>query len=100
MLTVCLQQSFSAAIFTQAPCFTQVRSVAFSLRLPFTAAFFSGRYVGFVAEPPKGNATDAAWVYASVWVAELMESMGCPIDVQGMDAVTAVDGPACLWPTI
>ncbi len=44
----------------------------------------------------KGQCDDAAWVYASVWVAELMESMGCPIDVQGMDAVTAVDGP-CLF---
>lgn len=71
----------------------------FSRMLP-SLSFYSRLFLGPVrwlcARASKGLCDDAAWVYASVWVADLMERMGCPIEVQGMDAIDAVDGP-CLF---
>lgn len=75
------------------------RAGLFSRLLP-SFSFYSRLFLGPVAwlcrRAAKGKCDDAAWVHASVWVADLMERMGCPIEVQGMDAIDAVDGP-CLF---
>jgi len=69
-------------------------------RLMPSLSFYSRLFLGPVrwlcARASKGQCDDAAWVYASVWVSDLMERMGCPIEVEGMDAIEAVDGP-CLF---
>lgn len=41
----------------------------------------------------QGACDDAAWVYASVAVADLMERLGGSIDIVGMDAINASGGP-------
>lgn len=43
-----------------------------------------------------GRCDDTAWVYASVWVAEIMEHLGCPITIEGMDALHAFPGPCVI----
>ncbi|MBQ9405507.1 MAG: 1-acyl-sn-glycerol-3-phosphate acyltransferase [Desulfovibrio sp.] len=41
----------------------------------------------------RGKCDDVAWVYASVWVSEILENMGGAINIDGMDAINAMDGP-------
>ncbi|MBQ9452990.1 MAG: 1-acyl-sn-glycerol-3-phosphate acyltransferase [Desulfovibrio sp.] len=41
----------------------------------------------------KGLCDDVAWVYASVWVADILERMGTTIAIEGMNAINAMDGP-------
>ena len=75
----------------------EVRAGAFSRLLP-SLSFYSRLFLGPVRwlcrRASQGRCDDAAWVYASIWTADLMERMGCPIEVEGMDAINAVDGPA------
>ena len=77
----------------------EVRAGAFSRLLP-SLSFYSRLFLGPVRwlcrRASQGRCDDAAWVYASIWTADLMERMGCPIEVEGMDAINAVDGP-CLF---
>lgn len=44
----------------------------------------------------RGRCDEAAWVYSSAWVADIIERMGCPVDVDGMDAINAIDEP-CIF---
>lgn len=61
--------------------------------LQFYSRLFLGPVRWLCARAAKGECTDAAWVYASTQVADLMEQAGCPILVDGMDAIEATDGP-------
>ena len=76
-----------------------LRTGLFSRMLP-SLSFYSRLFLGPVRwlsrRAARGLCDDAAWVYASVWVADLMERLGCPVEVQGMEAIDAVDGP-CLF---
>lgn len=76
-----------------------LRAGLVSRMLP-SVSFYSHLFLGPVRwlcrRAARGLCDDAAWVYASVWVADLMERLGCPVEVQGMDAIDAVDGP-CLF---
>ena len=71
----------------------------FSRMMP-SLSFYSRLFLGPVrwlcARASKGLCDDTAWVYASAWVADLIERMGCPIEIEGMNAIEAVDGP-CLF---
>ena len=64
--------------------------------LSFYSRLFGGPVRWLCSKAAKGQCDDSAWVHASVWVADLMENIGCPIEVQGMDAINEVDGP-CLF---
>jgi 1-acyl-sn-glycerol-3-phosphate acyltransferase len=64
--------------------------------LSFYARLLAGPVLWLSARAANGRCDAAAWVHASVWVTELMESLGCPIEVQGMDAIAAEPGP-CLF---
>ena len=64
--------------------------------LSFYSRLFGGPLRWLCAKAAKGQCDDAAWVHASVWVSDLMERIGCPIEVQGMDAISEIDGP-CLF---
>ncbi|MEG6503478.1 MULTISPECIES: lysophospholipid acyltransferase family protein [unclassified Desulfovibrio] len=64
--------------------------------LSFYTRLFGGPLRWLCARAAKGKCDDSAWVHASVWVSELMERIGCPIEVQGMNAIEKVDGP-CLF---
>ena len=76
-----------------------IQAGVFSRMLP-SLSFYSRLFLGPVRwlcrRAARGLCDDAAWVYASIWTADLMERMGCPIEVEGMDAITAEDGP-CLF---
>ena len=71
----------------------------FSRMMP-SLSFYSRLFLGPVrwlcARASKGLCDDTAWVYASAWVADLIERMGCPIEIEGMNAIEAVDGPCLL----
>ena len=79
---------------------SQNAKAGFFSRLMPSLNFYSRLFLGPVrwlcSRASKGLCDDAAWVYASVWVADLMERIGCPIIVEGMDAINSVDGP-CLF---
>ena len=64
--------------------------------LSFYSRLFLGPVRWLCARASKGLCDDTAWVYASAWVADLVERMGCPIEIEGMNAIEAVDGP-CLF---
>ena len=76
-----------------------IQAGVFSRMLP-SLSFYSRLFLGPVRwlcrRAARGLCDDAAWVYARIWTADLMERMGCPIEVEGMDAITAEDGP-CLF---
>ena len=64
--------------------------------LSFYSRLFGGPLRWLCARAAKGKCDDSAWVHASVWVSDLMERIGCPIEVQGMNAIEEVGGP-CLF---
>ena len=64
--------------------------------LSFYSRLFLGPVRWLCRRAARGQCDDAAWVYASIWTADRMERMGCPIEVEGMDAITAEDAP-CLF---
>ena len=61
--------------------------------IQFYGRLFLGPVRWLCAKAAKGECTDAAWVYASTRVADLMEQAGCPLFIDGMDAIEAVEGP-------
>ena len=64
--------------------------------LSFYIRLFLGPVRRLCSLAAKGRCNDTAWVHASVQVAEIIEQTGCLINVQGMQAITATDGP-CLF---
>lgn len=64
--------------------------------LSFYSRLFFGPVRWLCRRAARGLCDDAAWVYASIWTTDIMESMGCPVEVEGMDAISATDGP-CLF---
>ncbi|MDR3358279.1 MAG: 1-acyl-sn-glycerol-3-phosphate acyltransferase [Desulfovibrio sp.] len=64
--------------------------------LSFYGRLFGGPVFRLCRLAAKGLCDDAAWTRASVEVAELVESVGGKIAVEGMAAISAVDGP-CLF---
>lgn len=75
-------------------------SADFFSRMMPSFSFYSRLFLGPVhwicRRAAAGRCDDAAWVHASVWVAELVERMGCPVDIEGMDVMDSVDGP-CIF---
>ena len=65
-------------------------------RLAFYTRLFAGPVAWLSRRAAKGRSDDAAWAYSSDWVADLMERMGCPVDIDGMDAIDAA-GEACIF---
>ena len=92
--------AFEAKFLTGDTYSSQPASAGFFSRMMPSLSFYSRLFLGPVrwlcSRASKGQCDDAAWVYASAWVADLMERIGCPIEIEGMDAIEAVDGP-CLF---
>ena len=92
--------TFEAKFLTGDTYSSQPASAGFFSRMMPSLSFYSRLFLGPVrwlcSRASKGQCDDAAWVYASAWVADLVERMGCPIQIEGMDAIEAVDGP-CLF---
>ena len=92
--------AFEAKFLTGDTYSSQHASAGFFSRMMPSLSFYSRLFLGPVrwlcSRASKGLCDDAAWVYASVWVADLIERMGCPIEVEGMSAIEAADGP-CLF---
>lgn len=64
--------------------------------LSFYGRLFSSAVPWLCRRAAQGECDDSAWVYASVWTSELIESVGCPVIVEGMDNISAADGP-CIF---
>jgi len=64
--------------------------------LRFYAGLFGSAVPWLCHKAAAGQCDDSAWVYASVWTAELIESVGCTVMIDGMDQITATDGP-CIF---
>lgn len=64
--------------------------------LSFYGGLFCTAIPWLCRKAAQGQCDDSAWVYASVWTAELIESVGCTVMVDGMDQISAVDGP-CIF---
>ncbi|MDE7241199.1 lysophospholipid acyltransferase family protein, partial [Desulfovibrio sp.] len=62
----------------------------------FYARLFLGPVAWLSRRAAQGRCDDAAWAYASDWVTDLMERMGCPVEIEGMDAITATE-KACIF---
>ncbi len=62
----------------------------------FYARLFLGPVRWLCRRAARGRCDDAAWVHASDWCADLVERMGCPVDVDGMDAISATEEP-CIF---
>ena len=92
--------AFEAKFLTGDTYSSQHASAGVFSRMMPSLSFYSRLFLGPVrwlcARASKGLCDDTAWVYASAWVADLIERMGCPIEVEGMNAIEAVDGP-CLF---
>ena len=92
--------TFEAKFLTGDTYRSQPASAGFFSRMMPSLSFYSRLFLGPVrwlcSRASKGQCDDAAWVYASAWVADLVERIGCPIEIEGMDAIEAVDGP-CLF---
>ena len=90
------EQKFMTGDIYRSP---DVRPGLFNNALP-SLSFYSRLFLGPVrwlcSRAAKGQCDDVAWVYASVWVADILERMGCPIHIEGMDAVNAMDGPCVI----
>ena len=84
------EDSYRSAALPAVPAPGLLRSCGFYYRL------FLGPVRWLCAKAARGECTDAAWVHASAWVAELMEGLGCPIFVDGMRHFERLDGP-CLF---
>ena len=92
--------AFEAKFLTGDTYSSQHSSAGIFSRMMPSLSFYSRLFLGPVrwlcARASKGLCDDTAWVYASAWVADLVERMGCPIEIEGMNAIEAVDGP-CLF---
>ena len=92
--------AFEAKFLTGDTYSSQHASAGIFSRMMPSLSFYSRLFLGPVrwlcARASKGLCDDTAWVYASAWVADLIERMGCPIEIEGMNAIEAVDGP-CLF---
>ena len=92
--------AFEAKFLTGDTYSSQHASAGIFSRMMPSLSFYSRLFLGPVrwlcARASKGQCDDTAWVYASAWVADLIERMGCPIEIEGMNAIEAVDGP-CLF---
>ena len=92
--------AFEAKFLTGDTYSSQHASAGIFSRMMPSLSFYSRLFLGPVrwlcVRASKGLCDDTAWVYASAWVADLIERMGCPSEVEGMDAIEAVDGP-CLF---
>ena len=92
--------AFEAKFLTGDTYSSQHASAGIFSRMMPSLSFYSRLFLGPVrwlcVRASKGLCDDTAWVYASAWVADLIERMGCPIEIEGMNAIEAVDGP-CLF---
>lgn len=65
-------------------------------RADFYRRLFPGPVAWLCRRAARGECDDAAWAYSSAWVGDLMERMGCPVEVDGMDAIDATE-EACIF---
>ena len=64
--------------------------------LSFYSRLLLGPFRWVCRRAARGQCDDAAWIYASTWVSDIMESMGCTVHVEGMGVLAAMDGP-CIF---
>ena len=62
----------------------------------FYGRLFPGPVRWLCRKAAQRRCDDAAWAYASDWVADLVERMGCPVEINGMDAISATE-EACIF---
>ena len=65
-------------------------------RANFYMRLLVGPVIWFCRRAAQGHYDDAAWAYSSDWVADHVERMGCPVEIDGMDAITATE-EACIF---
>lgn len=65
-------------------------------RPDFYTRLFLGPVAWLCRRAAQGRCDDAAWTYSSDWVTDLMERIGCPVDIDGMDSITATEEP-CIF---
>lgn len=65
-------------------------------RPDFYTRLFLGPMAWLCRRARQGRCDDAAWTYSSDWVTDLMERMGCPVEIDGMDSIDAAGG-ACIF---
>lgn len=64
--------------------------------LTYYRRLFAGPVAWLCGRATRGRCDDAAWVYASDWCADLVERLGCRVEVNGMDAISATPEP-CIF---
>ena len=64
--------------------------------LRFYSSLLAGPVFWLCRRAAKGLCDDSAWVHASLRVTELIERVGCPVSIEGMENISA---PASSWPT-
>lgn len=62
----------------------------------FYARIFTGPVPWLCRRAARGMCDDTAWVYSSVWLADILEASGCRIIIEGLDNVRSQAGP-CVY---
>lgn len=61
--------------------------------LRFYSSLLAGPVFWLCRRAAKGLCDDSAWVHASLCVTELIERVGCPVSIEGMENISATRGP-------
>ena len=61
--------------------------------LRFYSSLLAGPVFWLCRRAAKGLCDDSAWVHASLRVTELIERVGCPVSIEGMENISATRGP-------
>ena len=61
--------------------------------LKFYSSLLAGPVLWLCRKAAKGLCDDSAWVHASLRVTELIERVGCPVSIEGMENISATRGP-------
>ena len=61
--------------------------------LKFYGRLLAGPVIWLCRKAAKGLCDDSAWVHASLRVTELIERVGCPVSIEGMENISATLGP-------
>ena len=59
----------------------------------FYSRLIFGPFQWLCRRAAKGMCDDAAWIYGSVWLADILESLGCRIVVEGLEILNDNDTP-------
>ena len=61
--------------------------------LRFYSSLLAGPVFWLCRRAAKGLCDDSAWVHASLRVTALIERVGCPVSIEGMENISATRGP-------